>query len=77
LTGGDGEDSFVFAHYSGNDTITDFQQGTDSIDLSALGIKFDDLDIQVRDDEVRIDTGFGRITLDNFTKTLTTEDFDF
>ena len=46
LTGGDGADTFVFDHYSGRDTITDFTVDTDKIDLSAFtGItSLDDLD---------------------------------
>ena len=36
LTGGDGADSFVFDSSSGDDIITDFTTGTDSIDMSAL-----------------------------------------
>ena len=46
LTGGAGADTFVFGTGHGNDTITDFTDGTDLIDLSALGsMNFDALTI--------------------------------
>jgi Ca2+-binding RTX toxin-like protein len=39
LTGGLGRDTFVFGRNAGVDTITDFQNGKDKIDLSGLGLK--------------------------------------
>jgi Ca2+-binding RTX toxin-like protein len=36
LTGGSGNDLFEFGDMSGGKTITDFEQGKDRIDLSAL-----------------------------------------
>ena len=46
LTGGGGADTFVFTSGHGNDTITDFEDGTDLIDLSWMGIRnFDALSI--------------------------------
>ncbi len=39
ITGGGGDDVFVFAKNQGSDTITDFQNGKDKIDLSAFGFK--------------------------------------
>jgi hypothetical protein len=39
LTGGTGKDVFQFDKISGYDTITDFDNGLDRIDLTALGIK--------------------------------------
>ncbi|MCI2399807.1 calcium-binding protein [Aliiroseovarius subalbicans] len=38
LAGGSGNDTFVFAGNVGSDTITDFSDGSDVIDVSALGI---------------------------------------
>ncbi len=38
LSGGKGKDTFVFGRMAGNDTITDFQNGPDRIDLSAFDI---------------------------------------
>ena len=37
LTGSAGADTFVFTENSGNDTISDFEPGTDIIDLSCFG----------------------------------------
>ena len=37
LTGGLGNDTFVFTATSGNDTVTDFENGEDLIDVSAFG----------------------------------------
>jgi hypothetical protein len=36
MTGAAGQDNFVFAPYSGHDTITDFSVGSDKIDFRAL-----------------------------------------
>lgn len=43
LTGGAGADVFVFGRNSSDDTILDFQNGSDAIDLSALGLRFGDI----------------------------------
>ena len=39
LTGGTGADVFVFARNAGDDTITDFANGTDKIDLTDFGLR--------------------------------------
>ena len=71
LTGGDGADKFVFASGHGNDTITDFIDGEDMIDLSAftdIG-GFGDLTVTQVGNGVQIDLsgyGGGTITLQNF-----------
>lgn len=44
LTGGDNNDTFIFEENFGNDVITDFGNGNDAIDLSALGLSVADLD---------------------------------
>ena len=38
MTGGSGSDVFVFENGSNDDVITDFGNGNDDIDLSALGV---------------------------------------
>ncbi|MCP5075907.1 MAG: hypothetical protein GY947_21775 [Rhodobacteraceae bacterium] len=38
LTGGNNLDTFVFGLKAGNDTITDFQDGNDDIDLTAYNL---------------------------------------
>jgi Ca2+-binding RTX toxin-like protein len=45
LVGGQGADTFVFGKKFGFDWIEDFEDGVDMIDLSALGITYDDLTI--------------------------------
>ena len=82
ITGGAGADRFVFNSGDGNDTITDFENGTDTIDLSAITAitGFSDLTITQVGDDTRIDLGedVGEITLEDFTATdLDATDFDF
>ena len=79
LTGGAGTDTFVFGTSHGNDTITDFADGTDIIDLSALdGVtSFDDLTITADGNDVVIDTGQGTIRLEGVSTTdLDASDFE-
>lgn len=45
LSGGTGEDTYVFTAGWGNDTIADFAQGEDKLDLSASGLAFGHLTI--------------------------------
>ncbi|WP_311794712.1 M10 family metallopeptidase [Ferirhizobium litorale] len=45
LTGGAGSDVFVFAHGGGRDTVTDFQDGTDRIQIKSPSIEYSDIDI--------------------------------
>ena len=82
LTGGAGADTFVFASGDGNDTITDFTNGTDTIDLSAITAitGFSDLTVTQEGDDTKIDLGenVGEIILENFTSgDLDATDFDF
>ncbi|MDE0538735.1 MAG: calcium-binding protein [Rhodospirillales bacterium] len=81
LTGGEGADTFVFASGHGNDTITDFTDGEDTIDLSTFtGITgFSDLTVaQDGNNTVITVPGGGTITLQGFTSTdLDTNDFVF
>ena len=43
LTGGNGLDVFTFDAGDGHDVITDFTLGSDKIDLSSMGLSFDDV----------------------------------
>ena len=69
LTGGEGYDTFVFAAGHGDDTVTDFTDGEDLIDLTAFtGItQFSDLTVTQEGSDVKIDlsgqTDGGSITL--------------
>ena len=85
LTGNEGDDTFVFAASHGSDTITDFTDGEDTIDLSGLsGITgFSDVSgsITQSGNDTVIDLssfGGGSITLEGFTSTdLSADDFAF
>ena len=83
LTGGAGADTFVFNSGDGKDTITDFENGTDTIDLSAISSisGLTDLTITQDGDDTKIDLsdhGGGEIILEDFTSTdLAATDFDF
>ena len=83
LTGGYGDDTFIYASGDGNDTITDFTDGADTIDLSAMSEieSFLDLNIKQDGDNTVIDLsewGGGEITLEDFTSTnLDATDLDF
>lgn len=83
LTGGAGADTFAFTPDHGDDTITDFADGEDLIDLSALeGIAgFEDLNIETNRGTTVIDLtrqGGGTIRLDGtVTDDLDAADFVF
>lgn len=81
LTGNAGADKFVFASGHGNDTITDFTDGEDTIDLSAFtditGVS-DLTAVQNGNNTVITIPGGGTITLQDFTSTdLDDSDFVF
>ena len=82
LTGQGGADTFVFDRNSGHDTIRDFADGEDTIDLSAFsGVGFDDLAILASGSDVSIDLsgqGGGTIALQNVRSAdLDASDFVF
>ena len=81
MTGNEGADKFVFASGHGDDTITDFTDGEDTIDLSAFTAitGFGDLTVeQDGDDTVITVPGGGTITLQGFTSAdLDAADFTF
>ena len=83
MWGGSGADSFVFQAGHGTDTIKDFTDGDDTIDLSAFTsiTGFSDLTTTQSGDDTVIDLsthGGGEITLEDFTSTdLDTADFSF
>ena len=78
MTGGAGADIFRFSNNDGQDTIADFTQGEDLIDLTLLGIwDISQLTIQDLGSGVRINTGNGNyIELTGLTTAdLTNSDF--
>ena len=82
LDGGIGFDTFVFAPGHGEDTVTDFRNGRDVLDISAFGLSgFDDLDLSSNAEGVAIDLtayGGGSILLEGFDITgLDAADFLF
>ena len=57
LYGGGGADSFVFAANWGLDTIKDFADGTDLMDVSALGVNAGDLNVSNSGGDAIVDFG--------------------
>lgn len=77
LFGGRGADTFVFFENGGNDTIRGFESGHDKIDLTALNISFQDLnmesywcqvavEIDQYDMSILIANTYGPLTADDF-----------
>ena len=71
LDGGEGDDAFIIAAGGGNDTILDFGNGADNIDLAAFADiqSVEDLDIRQQDTGAVIDLsaqGGGTVVLQNF-----------
>ncbi|MEX0311276.1 MAG: calcium-binding protein [Tateyamaria sp.] len=78
MSGGAGSDTYRFRNGHGQDTITDFTQGEDVIDLTVLNIsELSQLGIQDLGSGVRINTGNGNyIELTGLSASdLTTDDF--
>lgn len=79
LTGGEGADIFYYNGAAGDDTITDFEIGTDTIDLSRSGFEYSELSItQDGEDTVITHPSMeGSITLQGITATdLSESDFN-
>ncbi|WP_334065009.1 cadherin domain-containing protein [Limimaricola cinnabarinus] len=79
MTGGSGDDSFVINDKLKGDRITDMDADDDTIDLSAHGIDFDDIEVKSRGDNtvLKIDD-VGRLVLENFAADQVSENmFDF
>ena len=77
LFGHNGDDVFVFDGIWGDDTVGDFTDGSDLIDLSDTDLTFSDLSIAQDGTDTVIDDGSGNtITLTDITATdITTDDF--
>ncbi|WP_286829546.1 M10 family metallopeptidase C-terminal domain-containing protein, partial [Kordiimonas sp. UBA4487] len=75
LTGGDGADLFVFGAGWGNDTIADYADASDQIDMSGTGLAFSDLTITQDGSDALIADGSGNsIRLVNTTAADITAD---
>ncbi|WP_170431713.1 calcium-binding protein [Ruegeria arenilitoris] len=75
LTGGNGADTFVFKNGSGDDRVTDFEDGVDLLSLEGTGLAFADLVISDSAEGAVVDlAGQGSITLIGVNSTLITED---
>ncbi|WP_263615891.1 calcium-binding protein [Phaeobacter italicus] len=78
LTGGAGADTFYFAFNDGENTVTDFTDGVDLLQLETSATDIADLSITQVDTDAHIITDSTTIILSNFTATnLTNADFDF
>ncbi|MBC6436591.1 MAG: hypothetical protein GDA52_00315 [Rhodobacteraceae bacterium] len=78
LTGGTNADTFVFSSGHGNDTITDFEDGVDLIQITASGVGFDDLAIADDGSDAIVTWDGGSILLTGVAHTaLTADDFVF
>jgi Ca2+-binding RTX toxin-like protein len=79
LTGGTGNDSFVYVDQNeGQDTIADFTQGEDVIDVRLAAIKeLSELSPTVLGPDTILTYGATQITLEGFTGALTDADFVF
>ena len=79
LTGGDGSDIFVIGDHDGRDVVTDFENGTDKIDLSLVNdvSRFRDLDITDTGSGVLIDYGNGAVELEDIARVASIGRDDF
>ncbi|SDR10522.1 M10 family metallopeptidase C-terminal domain-containing protein [Pseudovibrio sp. Tun.PSC04-5.I4] len=78
LTGGSGSDNFCFFKLGGDDTITDFEDGSDIISIKSHMAEFDNLTIFDDGDNAIITFGTNSISLMNVNAALLTEsDFAF
>ena len=77
LDGGSAKDTFKFGELFGDDTIIDFDEGHERIDLRDAGLAFADLTItNSASGDVTIETLQGTITIIDVTGTLVASDFD-
>lgn len=78
LQGGAGRDVFVFASGDGSDRITDFKADHDRIDLTAMGLTFEDIGLKQKDQDAILTAGNVQIRLEGFDVTdLEASDFLF
>ena len=74
LTGGAGRDVFVFSNGSGSDTITDFTDGEDLLNLSRLNVTIDAISITQSNGNTLVSWDGGSVLLQGFTGTVDQND---
>jgi glucose/arabinose dehydrogenase len=77
LTGGAGKDVFLFDLTSGNDRITDFEDGNDRLDFRATGLHFSDLLIGKVGLDAIVDYGVNEIVISGLADKIGETDFLF
>jgi serralysin len=78
LRGGTSGDRFVFASGDGSDTIRDWQDGSDRIEITSGATRLSDLSIRQSGDDVRITFGSNVILVENAIRSeFTAGDFVF
>jgi len=75
LTGGEGND--LFSLQSGNDVITDFTPGEDTLDLTAIGISFDELSAEHTSAGLLVSWGENSVLLQGITTDIDEDWFYF
>ncbi|WP_424832996.1 hypothetical protein [Ruegeria sp.] len=75
LIGGSGADTFVFAADFGNDSVSDFTDGVDLIQIDIGGLSYSDLMISETNGSAEVAiAGHGTFTLNNVSSLVLTED---
>ncbi|MBC2859102.1 calcium-binding protein [Stappia sp. 28M-7] len=78
LTGGSGDDTFAFLNAGDTDTITDFQDGIDTIAIGLGVTQFSQITVTDVGADTHLTFGTNTIVLQNFDHTLVSEsDFSF
>ena len=79
LTGGSGSDDFIFDDGHGADTVTDFQNGSDQFDLTAVAGVDDIGDLTITDNgaTVTVNYGTGSFTITNLADPASLDAGDF
>ena len=60
LTGGTGADTFVYGSARGDDTIADFEDGVDLIDIRGAGVRFNDLVVKADGSDTLVESFYRR-----------------
>jgi len=77
LAGGKGKDTFRFGTDFGSDTILDFEDGREKIDLTSSGLTWQGLDIGAQGEDAVVTTVQGVITIKGAANLIDQSDFLF